>query len=482
MFNPFPILVRLERPPSRLWARLAACSLLASGSAWGQVTPPGNAGENTALNPSLQTCAGECHQDMLTQKVMHGPVLEDCAKCHVEDNKEDHTFFLLTTPEELCIKCHSIAPKSHGHEPVLNNDCMACHDAHGSKFPSVLVADPKGDLCAQCHDPKNMDGKFVHGPVVVGACVVCHEAHTSDEPALLRKPERETCLECHGEVDRTGEEGWHTHGALEQGCTGCHDPHASDHKFQLEATAPDLCLSCHEDTLHDQLTNAKIVHGALTQEGGCTDCHEAHGSTLPMLQKGSEVEACLRCHSQELKTATGETLTDMGALLANNPNHHGPIREGQCTVCHQPHAGDRFRLLEKDYPPAFYAPFKIDTFALCFTCHIPELVLEENGRGLTNFRQGDQNLHWLHVNQEKGRTCRACHEVHASQRAAHVREAVPFGDSGWMLEINFDVNAGGGSCTPGCHKTKTYRRGDTIEPPKPRSVLGIPEGPSAGGE
>jgi predicted CXXCH cytochrome family protein len=480
MNSRFSFSVSVTRGETHFWYRLAGTGLVLASTAWGQIERR-DAEVDTGLSLTVQTCVGECHQDVLDTKVLHGPVTDDCAKCHVEGNKEEHTFYLITNQEKLCAKCHLIPEKQHGHVPVMDNECMSCHDPHGSDHAAVLVADPKGDLCAQCHDAAALDGEYVHGPVVVGACVVCHEAHTSDEPALLRQPEREVCLDCHGEVDRGGEEGWHTHGALEQGCTGCHDPHASDHQYQLRSTAPELCLSCHEESLHDSLTNSKFVHGALTQEHGCTGCHEAHGSRLPNLRKASEIGECLSCHDREMKTAAGGTLVNMKALLAENSNHHGPIREGLCTTCHEPHAADRFRLLVEDYPQEFYAPFSIDSFTLCFKCHIPDLVLEENGRGLTNFREGDQNLHWLHVNQEKGRTCRACHEVHASQRPAHVREAVPFGDSGWMLEINFDQDTSGGSCTPGCHKTRTYRRGDNIAAPGPRTVVGIPEKPGAAG-
>lgn len=460
---------------------MAAACLIAGGPAKAQVNRTQKPDER--LSTAVQTCVGECHQDQLRFKNMHGPAVEDCSKCHIEGNKEEHTFHLRKKVEDLCIECHARDRKAHIHEPAMNRQCLECHDAHGSDHPSILVADPKGDLCARCHKDTRLDAEFVHGPVVVGACVVCHEAHASDEPALLRKPERETCLECHGEVDRLGEEGWHTHPALEQGCTGCHDPHAADHKYQLKDTAPNLCMTCHEDALHDQLANAAVVHGALTQEHGCTGCHEAHGSTLPKLRKGSELAGCLSCHSEEIKASNGRTLANMGALLTENVDHHGPIREGICTACHEPHAGDRFRLLVEEYPPEFYAPFSIDTFKLCFRCHIPELVLEENGRGLTNFRQGDQNLHWFHVNQEKGRTCRACHEVHASNHPKHIRDAVPFGDSGWMLEINYNPSFEGGSCTPGCHKTRSYRRGDDIEAPGPTTTAWEdPTQPAAGGE
>ena len=72
--------------------------------------------------------------------------------------------------------------------------------------------------------------------------------------------------------------------------------------------------------------------------------------------------------------------------------------------------------------------------------------------GITGFRNGDENIHFRHVNKvDKGRTCRACHEVHASKRPAHIREAVPFGSGGWLLDINFEQTEDGGSCAPGCH-------------------------------
>jgi hypothetical protein len=120
--------------------------------------------------------------------------------------------------------------------------------------------------------------------------------------------------------------------------------------------------------------------------------------------------------------------------------------------------------LTESYPALFYAPFKVDTFKLCFRCHSQDLALKPTGTGLTKFRNGEKNLHFLHVNQEKGRTCRACHEVHASTRPAHIRDAVPFGNSGWMLKINFEQTPNGGSCAPGCHAPKTYDRTGLLPP------------------
>jgi predicted CXXCH cytochrome family protein len=398
---------------------------------------------------------------------MHGPARRNCGSCHAQGSPDEHRFYLVAPPEELCVRCHALPGRLTAHAPVREGACLSCHDPHGSEHKAALLANPNRDLCGRCHDRSLTTGAYVHGPVVLGACIVCHEPHASTERTLLRQSERAICLTCHEDVAVHDEAGWTAHGALEAGCVGCHDPHASEHAYQLEASAPELCLNCHEEAVEQSLAGAAVVHGAVMEEGGCVVCHEPHGSTLPSLRRRDEAAYCLECHDEPIQSTRGVMLTDMAALLAKNPEHHGPVREGVCTTCHQAHGGERHSLLVEAYPPEFYAPFELDTFKLCFQCHIPDLVLDPAGKGLTNFRDGATNLHWLHVNQEKGRTCRACHEVHASRRPAHVREAVPFGSAGWMLEINFQQTDQGGTCTPGCHTERKYTRGDQAPPPPP---------------
>jgi predicted CXXCH cytochrome family protein len=209
------------------------------------------------------------------------------------------------------------------------------------------------------------------------------------------------------------------------------------------------------------------VHEPAAREGGCVTCHDPHFSLLPKLQRRPQPDVCLGCHDKEIDVGEKQPLPNMAVLLKENTNHHGPIREGGCSECHQPHASDEFRLLYRAYPKEFYAPFDKDRYGLCFSCHQVDLVQDEAGRGLTGFRDGDTNLHWLHVNREKGRTCRACHEVHASKRPFHMRKAVPFGSGGWLLEINFEKKPKGGTCLPACHKRRDYDRGGSEAPTEP---------------
>ncbi len=407
------------------------------------------------------TCLeSNCHTGLDTAKVTHGPVTQGkCEACHEYISPTEHTFKLTRPDDQLCQTCHTQEDRDVVHSPVQQGRCTECHDPHGSDYRMMLVDDPTRGLCVKCHKQDGFSQKkFQHGPVASGACILCHEPHSSWEPNLLVDKPQNLCLTCHGQ-DLRGESGQqrHTHAPVKDGCTECHDAHASDFKYQLHQDAPGLCFTCHQE-LKEDLASAPVVHGALTEPGGCLGCHAPHNSPLPKLQRASQTQMCLGCHNKPMQTDDGRTLTDMAELLADNPDHHGPIREDSCTACHQPHTGDQPNMLVKAYPPQFYAPFSIERYELCFTCHQPALVQNRHGKGLTRFRNNEQNLHWVHVNQKKGRTCRACHEVHASSNPFHVRDAVPFGDSDWMLEIKFKTTPTGGSCSPGCHDTRVYDR------------------------
>lgn len=452
-----------SRSPLLRWfirAQMCLVWVLVTGASAQQVRP----GPIDPSLPTSSTCAVQCHIDVWNHKYMHGPAARECEACHVQGSPDEHKFYLVEEPKELCVRCHSLAHQSGIHTPVGEGACLECHSPHGSEFPSAVRLDPRRDLCLKCHADNFRNEPFVHGPVAVGACVLCHKPHASTLPNLLADEPRKLCLTCHAEVVDTKGGLLHEHGAVQETCTACHNPHASVHEYQLREEAPNLCAQCHQDKIDEMTGGRPVVHGAITAQGGCTTCHAPHTSVLPALERTTQPGLCLSCHDKELKTADGRTLTNMAKLLKDNPDHHGPIREGACTACHAPHSSEHFQLLIDEYPPEFYAPFSIDRFKLCFECHISDLVLKPTGKGLTNFRDGDKNLHWLHVNQEKGRTCRACHEVHASQRPAHIREAVPFGSAGWMLEINFEQTTTGGSCAPACHKTHAYDRGQMAMP------------------
>ena len=299
------------------WLVSAACLTLAGGAsaqvAGAPKTPPTQNPNPVQPLPGQSCTTSECHVPIAKHTVRHSQTAADCTACHLQvGDAATHKFSFPVSKEELCLKCHQLPAEAHTHAPVKDGKCMECHDPHGSENKAELRGDPNRDLCVRCHDSKFKNKAFVHGPVAVGACTTCHKPHSSDVPKLLQADANTLCKTCHTDTGKP-EEGLHIHKALDQGCVNCHDPHASDHKFQLRETAPKLCLQCHKDKFEQMTAGAAVVHGAVTQEGGCTTCHEPHASKLSGLQRTGQPGTCLKCHDKPLKNDAGKPLTNMAA-------------------------------------------------------------------------------------------------------------------------------------------------------------------------
>jgi predicted CXXCH cytochrome family protein len=345
--------------------------------------------------------------------------------------------------------------------PATTGGCLACHDPHVSRAKFLLVTGSVETLCAKCHNLPLK--KHAHQPFAEGQCTVCHQAHQSDYTSLLRNgagPEH--CYSCHAEKRTAIAQSMDVHKPAAENCTTCHGPHATDFGKQLKQAVNDTCLACHPK-IKAQLAAAKHVHGAVT-EGNCASCHDAHASNQPNELKARTDKVCLTCHEKAIKTEDGRTIAAMGPVLASK-NLHGPVKSGSCGECHLPHAGDQPNLLKEYFPDTFYAKFDVNNYALCFSCHNSQMVLQSRTAILTNFRDGDKNLHFVHVNRDdKGRTCKTCHEVHGSDLPKHMAASVPFEGSNWPMPIRYEPSATGGACTPGCHDERKYDRNKPITP------------------
>jgi len=109
-----------------------------------------------------------------------------------------------------------------------------------------------------------------------------------------------------------------------------------EHPFiEKKDIKPETCLTCHPEK-----KGAKFVHTPLGM--GCTNCHqvtsENNKTTITLLATGGDL--CAMCHAAK-----------------KNSVLHGPYRDGQCLVCHNPHTGD--------HPGQTRA--EINT--LCLSCH-----------------------------------------------------------------------------------------------------------------
>jgi predicted CXXCH cytochrome family protein len=361
---------------------------------------------------------------------------------------------------KACLDCHAAVVKRQAlHAPVKEKQCEVCHQVPKAGGKASFTDAPE-NLCYACHEKQKLASGNVHGPVAVGACVACHDPHGGAATPYLTASGAALCFGCHTDTEARFKALKFKHKPLETGCMGCHSPHSSKAKFLLRAEGPALCATCHPKVL-ESAAAARAKHPPVTQQKACLNCHDPHATDHQAQLRADGLSTCLSCHDRKLGSGAGE-LADMKKLLAENSSHHGPVRDKDCTGCHKPHSSDHFRLLIEAYPKEFYTPFRAENFGLCFQCHDAALPRDEKTATLTDFRDGDRNLHFVHVNKTpKGRTCRACHETHASNAPNHIRKSVPFG--AWSLPVNFAKTENGGTCAPGCHAPFSYDRKKTAQ-------------------
>lgn len=420
----------------------------------------------TETMASGATCVtSQCHATYQTATRIHGPVaLNNCTSCH-EDDKGAHSFPMKRQGDATCTFCHSVTGSAkHMHKAVTVGGCTSCHDPHVSGTKFLLVADNVEQLCQRCHNIPWQ--KHAHQPFAAGQCTLCHQPHESNSEKLLRGGnEPEHCFSCHSDMKNKMVSATTVHKPAQKQCSTCHNPHTSPNPFELKSPINDNCLSCHKK-FGARVATAKVSHDAILMNddktGGCANCHDAHAAQDPKLLKARADELCMTCHNKPVKAHDGHMVADMRDALSRK-FQHGPVKSGDCTACHNVHGASHERLLVKMFPEKFYANFDLENYALCFTCHNSELVLTPKTSELTGFRNGDVNLHFVHVNRdEKGRTCKTCHDIHGSDLPNHMAEGVPFEGSNWAMPIRFERQASGGSCAPGCHQPMTYDRSAAI--------------------
>jgi predicted CXXCH cytochrome family protein len=417
-----------------------------------------------APRPTFVTgaCAtDECHSRYLALPFKHGPLIKgECLPCHVPVAGR-HEFERRGDDESLCRSCHEPYPPGKIRHLDCDDNCAMCHDPHGGKERFFLRPSSQAGLCLDCHIEVTHE-RPLHPSVENDACLVCHEMHHATDKFLLRAPRDKVCLPCHDDIREGLEEGVSIHQPVAKDCMLCHVSHGGGDGPALTTSEPlTLCRSCHADLL-DRAINAKYPHKAVMEDQHCVSCHDPHFATGRFLLKAPTRDLCLGCHDKSYRLSDGSVLANVKAQVTQSHYVHGPARQGSCNPCHDAHGSDYPRLLKYDFPCSFYAPFDESRYELCFRCHDRRMVLEQQS-AVTRFRNGPRNLHFLHVNQEKGRTCRACHHEHASNSPLRIRETVPFGK--WTMTIAFRKNESGGSCRSACHAEYGYDRVQPLQNP-----------------
>lgn len=362
----------------------------------------------------------------------------------------------------LSASCHqTIGKKRTVHRPVQGGECLSCHQPHGGERRLPLDGkNGSASLCLKCHDQGAFGKKYQHGPVSEGACLACHEPHDANEKGLLKAGGRELCLNCHDDFAMGLKTAERVHTPVrDKSCTSCHDPHSSNFRYLLKNKMPDLCIECHRG-LGKRIKGAKFMHQPLLDKKGCGSCHSTHFSRAKGLLAADQEAICLGCHGGD---SGGKSATrNIAQEVASQKSLHGPIRDRKCAGCHDPHASDFARLLTGAFPAGFYASYREDSYDFCLSCHNKNMLRFPETTMYTKFRNGDKNLHYLHVvDSRKGHSCRACHQTHAADGPLLVSsEGVNFGK--WKLLTRFEPTPTGGSCAPGCHQRYSYDRNKPV--------------------
>ncbi len=184
---------------------------------------------------------------------------------------------------------------------------------------------------------------------------------------------------------KTGVNVWYLVAALAVLCAVGVRPAASaeDNKFRLKPGARGKnCLTCHVN-FEDKLKQP-FIHTPV-RSGECSSCHNPHASSHDKFLEADPNKICFTCHADIIPEK---------ALSS-----HKVVVEGNCLKCHDPHASkNKFNLL-------------VSGNDLCFGCH------KDMGETV-------KKATYKHNPVEKG--CLTCHNPHASEKGDKLlKENVP---------------------------------------------------------
>jgi DmsE family decaheme c-type cytochrome len=133
---------------------------------------------------------------------VHQNAQVSCADCHDVHASVD-AVSVLTEQAGVCYACHmkqradNLKPYAH---PVRQGimSCTACHNPHHSTGDALLKRNTVNELCWSCHTELRGPYLFEHPPVSED-CLLCHEAHGSIQPAMLTRRPPLLCQSCHSQ-------------------------------------------------------------------------------------------------------------------------------------------------------------------------------------------------------------------------------------------------------------------------------------------
>ena len=269
-------------------------------------------------NTDPKTCI-ECHEDQAKGKFVHSAIAMGCTTCHEVRSNKGVTRIKLTTstPQALCLTCHAdmnaATLKGTVHPPAVR-DCLKCHNPHQSDYKYQLLKPTSGDkgqnLCLECHTQGlNVPEKGSRHAALDMGCDTCHVPH---------------------KVGERGKEefDYHLTKASPALCLDCHDPTSADlqkaHNGQPFATAN--CVQCHNPHQSNQAHLMQKFTHAPFEAGACDTCHQPAKDGKVVLTQSEPKAICVTCHAEQAEKIEKAKVQHPGA-------------QGDCTTCHNPHAG-----------------------------------------------------------------------------------------------------------------------------------------------
>lgn len=187
----------------------------------------------------------ECHESnaehMTFKRSVHARAGVGCTSCHDVHKGKEANFLLTVSQPALCYSCHG-ENKAEFTKPFRHRvneglvQCSDCHNVHGGTAEKQLRSAASQDaVCFKCHSEKKGPFVFEHEPVKSEGCTACHTAHGSNNPRLLIASQMNAlCLQCHSfSGGLAGAAGPHPQNTKSQACTLCHTQiHGSNtHEF-----------------------------------------------------------------------------------------------------------------------------------------------------------------------------------------------------------------------------------------------------------
>jgi DmsE family decaheme c-type cytochrome len=224
-----------------------------------------------------------------------------CLECHDDRGKS-----LVGTPHQVatdaadslrarvaCTDCHKPDPRHWESDP----------QTYPMGNPAKASADEAAAICSRCHESSHQQSMTTGNPHAVNGvgCLGCHQVHGPGRTALLQRPEPDLCLGCHGAVrGQFAKPSRHPVADAVMTCSDCHLKQADTRPTLTWSGTNSACFGCHDEFRGPFPYEHPATMDFSTEEGGCLNCHDPHGSNLPRLLKqpyeAPNFGLCTQCH------------------------------------------------------------------------------------------------------------------------------------------------------------------------------------------